>query len=211
MNYPSLILSIILSGTLGFLNFNLLINQGTFSAYYSKEDRVSWCIVFSIINYLIFIRTNAFDLDDNHDIQLFYVTCITFIFSLILTMIVVPIIIAIVSKILNNSRKSKQLFGITNATPREIAFESNSFIHAFIFDFDHNFITEGYVHNFSESIELEHQLLIEPQRGMELSSLKEDDVIETMNKEYLNPDNGVKDTKIYLDTKNHLKYYLIYY
>ncbi len=54
MNYQSLVISIVLSGTLGFLNYNLLVNQGTLSSYSSKEDRSAWCILFSIMNFLIY-------------------------------------------------------------------------------------------------------------------------------------------------------------
>ncbi|WPP08555.1 hypothetical protein SIN07_05785 [Pediococcus inopinatus] len=211
MDYQSLIFSIILSGALGFFNYNLLINQGTFSSYSSKEDRASWCVAFSIINYLIFIRTNIFKLSSNSDLQLFYVVSITFLISLVLTIIVIPLVAKLFSGIINLFRNGKSLPKIAKATPRELAFEHNGYIHAFIFNFDHEFITEGYIKHFSESIDIEHQLLIEPQRDMELSDLKEDDVIKTMNEEYLKPDNGVTDTKIYLDTKSSLKYYLIYY
>lgn len=209
MNYQSLIISIILSGTLGFLNYNLLINQGTFSSYSSKEDRTAWCASFSIVNYLIYIRIYEIIHTTNIDLSVFYTVLLTCGVSLLITLVIFPLINWLVVWVLNLIRDGKQLSGIANSTPRENAFEHNCGMQVYIFDFEHQFISSGYIDKYTESIELEHQILLDPQRDMP-SELCEDEVIELMNEQYLEPDKNVKDTKIYLDTKSQLKYYIIY-
>ncbi|MGQ2805109.1 hypothetical protein [Lactiplantibacillus plantarum] len=208
MNYQSLVISIILSGTLGFLNYNLLVNQGTLSSYSSKEDRSAWCISFSIMNYLIYILVAS-----TVNFSTVWNTVITVVVTVAISVLITSVLLArsfwLVEKILNRVRNDKKLSILSSETPHETAFENNSPMQVYIFDFSRKFIISGYVVKYSESLDLEHQLLLDPQRDMP-TSLSEEEVIELMNKQYLTPDKKVKDTKIYVNTKSQLKYYIIY-
>lgn len=103
----------------------------------------------------------------------------------------------------NKTREHSKLSYLTNKSALEEAFDKNNIL-VFIFDFNHNYITDGYVSNFSPSIEFKNQILLQPQTEMsETNKIDEEYVSKIMDKYY-------GKTNIYIDTDQKLKYYIIY-
>ena len=209
MNYQSLVISIVLSGTLGFLNYNLLVNQGTLSSYSSKEDRSAWCILFSIMNFLIYtIIINV--IANNPNIwNVVFTVLITVVTSILITFLLLRFLFNRVEILLNKSRSNENLSMISTKTPHEYAFEQHGYMMVYIFDFNHQYISSGFLEHYSESLDLEHQLLLTPEEKMEQSTFSEDEVIELMNKNYSSI--RMEDyPRVYIDNKSKLKYYIFY-
>ncbi|KAF0341482.1 hypothetical protein [Pediococcus acidilactici] len=210
MDIQTIITSLVSSGTLGFLNHTLLVNQGTFSSYSSKEDKIMWYSWFALVNYCIFQLLASLIHTGNVNLNLASVVSCTVIISFLFTKWIFPLFANIFNYFFNHKRSKKGFSGIAVYNPRETAFNYNSNVLAFIFDFDHKFITEGFITNYSNSLDLEHQILLEPQENMDSVTITEDSIIDLMNENY-HSNSEIKKTKIYLDTKNKLKYYLIYF
>jgi len=65
--------------------------------------------------------------------------------------------------------------------------------------------------NYSESSELEHDLLLQPSGLDDDYSRTEKEIIDIINHQEFDSDKAIKGTNIYIYSKNKLKYYLIYY
>lgn len=209
MNYQSIISSLIISGALGIFNYTLLVNLGSISSYADKSDRNIMYIIFSILNYSIFLIIRSFFYSIKslpRQLDLGFSIVLTIVISFILTLYGVSNLITFYKHKNNNSRVAKKLAEATTKIPIEAAFDCNDIMLVYIFDFDNKFITSGYLQNFSTESGLANQFLLEPQEDMDRKELNENDVLEKMNSAF----NSHK-TKIFLDSQARLKYYIIYF
>ena len=221
-----LIISLLLSGALGYLNYSILAEMGEISQVDTKEDKLASWTLFSIFDYIIYsiisglmyftLYKVSMVINDKKTIYLkfdkhtiFIITVLLTIFIVILTMRkFAPPIYRFFQAKNNCYRDKKGLSEIINPTPREAAFDRNNPEIVYIFDFESNFIAQGQIDKFSTSLNLEHQLLLQPDKPKKYD---EEYVRQIVCKEHYNHDEHVADASIFIDFKNRLKYYIIYY
>lgn len=219
------IISLLLSGALGYLNYSILAEMGEISSVDTKEDKLASWILFSIFDYIIYLIISglmytiskvSIVINDKKTIYLKFDKHTIFIISILLTIFIIILTmrkfappIYRFSQAKNNSyRNKKELAEVINQTPREAAFDSKYLKIVYIFDFENNFIVQGQIKNFSVSLNLEHQLLLQPNDANEYT---EQEVKEIVCNQKRHPDNDIVDSSIFIDSKNRLKYYIISY
>lgn len=217
-----LIISLLLSGALGSLNYNILVEMGEISPVDSKEDKSVRWILFSIFDYIIYsiisglMYTFSKWINNQKNIYLKFDKQTIFIISVLLTIFIIilamrkfaPPIYKFWQAKDNKYRAEKKLAKMVNKTPREAAFDSTDLKVVYIFDFENNFIAQGQIKEFSVSLNLEHQLLLQPNDANEYT---EQEVKEIVCNQKYHPDNDIVDSFIFIDSKNRLKYYIISY
>ena len=109
----------------------------------------------------------------------------------------------------NRIRNGKRLTSQSIFSPREMAFEQDYHMKVYIYDFSGNLINYGWLKGISENIELDHEIILKPNGGKE--SISEEEIQDILNTQAYEPDDNVMDTNIYIDMKNKIKYYIIYY
>lgn len=207
-------MSLLMSGVFGYLNYELLVDLGEITHTERKENKnVTW-ILFSIIDYLIYIVISA--------IIDFFASCsnwlwmdkltlpISIVIIVFLTMKHAPSLYGCYKSKINQIRKSKGLPKADIIAPRESAFNHDK-IFAYIFDFHGNLIHHGFVGQASNNPDLYNEFNFVPTDDKQ--ELNENDVNEIIYYYFDRRDDKdeVKNSAIYIDTKNKLKYYLIYY
>ena len=217
-----LIISLLLSGALGSLNYNILVEMGEISPVDSKEDKSVRWILFSIFDYIIYsiisglMYTFSKWINNQKNIYLKFDKHTIFIISVLLTFFIViqtmrkfvPPIYKFLQAKNDIYRGKKGLAKVTGETPREIVFDNQYIKVVYIFDFENNFIAQGQAKEISVVLDLEHQLLLQPDDDNEHTEQEVKDIV--YNQKY-HPDNDVVDSSIFIDSKNRLKYYIISY
>lgn len=203
-----------MSGVFGYLNYELLVDLGEITHSERKENKTVTWILFSIIDYLIYIVISA--------IIEFFASCskwlwmnkltlpISIILIVLLTMKCSPSLYGYYKSKINQKRKSKELPNVGAISPRESAFNHKK-IFAYIFDFHGNLIHHGFVVQTSNNPDLYNEFNFVPIEDKQ--EINENDVNETIFDYFDSRDDEdeVENSAIYIDTKNKLKYYLIYY
>lgn len=204
---------IILSGALGQLNYDVLVDRGFVSNQKDKEEKRNITIIYSILDFLLFLLIfwllSIFKLDFN--LSLFLAVLMTSLIIISSMNKVIPFIYEFYFKHLNNFRLKTNLSGTSILSPRENAFESDKPVKAYVFDFFGDIVSVGFLKNYSENNELDHELLLQPSGLNDDYSKTEQEIIDVINFQEFHPDKDIKGTNIYIDSKNKLKYYLIYY
>ena len=219
------IISLLLSGALGYLNYSILAEMGEISSVDTKEDKLASWILFSIFDYIIYLIISglmytiskvSIVINDKKTIYLKFDKHTIFIISVLLTIFIIILTmrkfappIYRFSQAKNNSyRNKKELAKVINQTPREAAFDNQYIKVVYIFDFENNFIAQGQAKEISVVLDLEHQLLLQPD---DYNEHTEQEVKEIVYNQKYHPDNDVVDSSIFIDSKNRLKYYIISY
>lgn len=217
-----LIISLLLSGALGYLNYSILAGMGEISEVDIREDKLASWILFSVIDYIIYLIISGLMyklskvINDQKNIYLKFDKQTIFIISVLLTIFLIilamrkfaPPIYKFWQAKDNKYRAEKKLAKMVNETPREAAFDKKNPQVVYIFDFANNFIAEGQTKEFAVSLNLEHQLLLQPDNAKEYN---EQEVKKIVCDQKYHHDKGIVDSSIFIDFKNRLKYYIIYY
>ncbi|USS87635.1 hypothetical protein M3M39_05805 [Fructilactobacillus hinvesii] len=220
--------TLLISGTLGFINYNILVNRGVFSVNSRKDERNKSYIFLSFIDFLVFqfiyncINIALRCIKSNNILFVFLnenKLIIGIVISLTLIYCASPYIVPIVQKHLyekyNKKRNQNNLADIVNKYPSEQAFDTKN-IFVFIFDFDHKYITCGFVYSLNPSLEFKNQFILKPLKknkypdkfieNIELIA-KSDKAFEKAS-EFLESDPN--ENKIYVDTDQKLIYFSFY-
>lgn len=213
-----LIIGLISSGALGFVNYSIIQDRGFISAYEEVNNKRAKLIIFTLIDYILFLLIYSFIVDLKlkylNSFNRFAVALLTTIFTAWLaSAIIIPLIIKHYTNWINKKRDKSDLSTITLNTPKEEALETKLAIRLYLYDFDHKLITHGWLTGYSHATELDHQLTISPDIGDTRMDIPENEIINeiTLETKQATELDDKQRTKIYIDAKNKLKYYIIYY
>lgn len=161
----NLINSLITAGGLGFINLLILmrIDKINFSSN-NKEDKAICLIFFSIVNYGLFLlMLEIFKfLSINKSIQIPLSIISVIIISILLTFFVIPPLSNLFSKSINNQRKKEQLSIYDSRPIKKIAFNFKINKAIYIFDFENNLISSGMSGYFSNSDDIDFEIILSP-------------------------------------------------
>lgn len=125
-----------MSGVFGYLNYELLVDLGEITHSERKENKTVTWILFSIIDYLIYIVISA--------IIEFFASCskwlwmnkltlpISIVLIVLLTMKCSPSLYGYYKSKINKKRKSKELPNVGAISPRESAFNHKKYLRIFL-------------------------------------------------------------------------------
>ncbi|MBL3532072.1 hypothetical protein JMJ99_11880 [Companilactobacillus zhachilii] len=207
----NIIIGMIASGALGYINYSSLVSKGLISSFEDSSDKHSTIVIYSIIDLAIYLFINACISNWikspilNISISIASSFVVLYLFMKFLS----PIIYKKLLAKTNNYRNNNELSSQSIFTPREQAFEKDCNMKVYIYDFSGNLINYGWLKGVSESILLDHEILLSP--NGEKETISESELQDIMNTQSYNPSDGIEDTNIYIDLKNKIKYYIIYY
>lgn len=207
----NVIIGMLASGALGYINYSTLVNKGLISSFEDRNDKHSTIVIYSIIDLAIYLFVNFFIS------KWIKAPLLNISLSIAIAFIVVYLFMKYFSSVIyrgflsktNKYRNQKGLTSQSIFTPREQAFEKDCNIKIYMYDFSGNLINYGWLKGVSESIELDHEILLSPNGDKE--DMSESELQDIMNTQAYNPSEGIEDTNIYIDLKNKIKYYIIYY
>jgi len=207
----NLIIGMLASGALGYINYNSLASRGLISSFEDKNDKNSTIIIYSIIDLAIYLFVNVC-VSKWIKVPLLNISISIAVAFIVLYLFMKFLSPTIYKKMFSRTNKYRNDKGLTSQsvfTPREQAFERESNMKIYMYDFSGNLINYGWLKGVSESIVLDHEILLSPNGDKE--DISESEIQDIMNAQAFNPSHGIEDTSIYIDLKNKIKYYIIYY
>ncbi|HCD07694.1 MAG TPA: hypothetical protein DEQ50_05420 [Lactobacillus sp.] len=207
----NIIIGMLASGALGYINYSMLVSNGLVSSFENNNDKHSTIIIYSIIDLAIYLLINVI-------ISIWIkIPLLNISLSIIITFLTVyefmkyvsPKIYQTMLSKTNKYRNNENLTSQSVYTPREQAFEQDYNMKVYIYDFSGNLINYGWLKGVSESIELDHEILLTPNGQKE--DISESELQDIMDYQTYKPSDEIEGTNIYIDLKNKIKYYIIYY
>lgn len=206
-NFFLLLSAFFTAGSLGFINYfileklNILIFQKS-----NENDKKHFLLFFSLLNYAIYLLiylllkkiTNLGELS-NISVSIF----LTLSLTILLSLFIFPYVAEKFSDLLNSFRKNSNLSELEHNSPRDLMFDNKKMQSVFIFDFDKNLISSGYLEYRSDQSDY-YEIILIPFDGK--PRLDDYDKVE----EYFQSDNGQENNpRILLDFEKKIQYFII--
>ncbi|MDE1550022.1 hypothetical protein [Jeotgalibaca caeni] len=207
-NFTLLLTAFLTAGSLGFINSFILEKLGVLVFRNGNEqDRNHFLLFFSLFNYVIYLFIYIFV--DNICVGLeklliiAFSVALTLLITVLLSIFVFPFIAEQFSKLLNHIRECNQLSKVEHRSPRDIAFEDSNSKSVFIFDFNKELISSGYLEYYSHNSDYYEVILIPFDVKPELDSY---DKVKEYSESKKDEENV--EIKFLLDFEKNLQYFI---
>jgi len=203
MNLTSLISSLIVSGSLGYLNFVILLKQGTINYYKNNNDEKKILLAFlGGVNYFLYLLVGSFNSKVKQGDYLaiskniFWVALI----NIVMSFVVIPLIVWIANGLINKIRTIKGIGEIDTVSANDYFFQSSEVQRVYVFNLKNELITCGYL-EYSPSTDFsENSLVLIPfdkeDYEKNYAEVKED-ARKYKSRELFNADLGLKIINLY--------------
>lgn len=154
MNLTSLISSLIVSGSLGYLNYNILTKLDVVDFYKdNKDDKRYFVIMLGGINYLLYLVTASFipHAQQGNYLAIAITMFLVLLISVILDFTVFPWSKKFINWLISKVRNRSGLPDFDVKSTQEFFFNSNEPQKIYIYDFDDKLIDCGYLYYSSGS------------------------------------------------------------
>ena len=154
MNITSLISSLIVSGSLGYLNYNILTKLDVVDFYKdNKDDKRYFVIMLGGINYLLYLVTASFipHAQQGNYLAIAITMLLVLLISVILDFTVFPWSKKFINGLISKVRNRSGLPDFDVKSTQDFFFNSNEPQKVYIYDFDNKLIDCGYLYYSSGS------------------------------------------------------------
>lgn len=162
MNITSLISSLIVSGSLGYLNFVILLKQGTINYYKNNNDEKKILLVFfGGMNYFLYLLIGSFNSNVRQgdylaiSLNILYVALV----SLLISFAIAPWIVRLANYIINKIRDRKGIGEIDILSANDYFFQSSEVQRIYVFNLKNELVTCGYL-EYSPSTDFSENSLV---------------------------------------------------
>ncbi|MDR4934470.1 hypothetical protein RF371_11770 [Companilactobacillus paralimentarius] len=162
MNLTSLISSLIVSGSLGYLNFVILLKQGTINYYKNNSDEKKILLVFfGGMNYFLYLLIGSFNSNVRQgdylaiSLNILYVALV----SLLISFAIAPWIVRLANYIINKIRDRKGIGEIDTLSANDYFFQSSEVQRIYVFNLKNELVTCGYL-EYSPSTDFSENSLV---------------------------------------------------
>ncbi|WP_195701882.1 hypothetical protein [Companilactobacillus futsaii] len=154
MNITSLISSLIVSGSLGYLNYNILTKLDVVDFYKdNKDDKRYFVIMLGGINYLLYLVTASFipHAQQGNYLAIAITMFLVLLISVVLDFTIFPWSKRFINWLISKVRNRSGLPDFDVKSTQEFFFNSNEPQKVYIYDFDDKLIDCGYLYYSSGS------------------------------------------------------------
>lgn len=149
MNITSLISSLIVSGSLGYLNYNILTKLDVVDFYKdNKDDKRYFVIMLGGINYLLYLVTASFipHAQQGNYLAIAITMFLVLLISVVLDFTIFPWSKRFINWLISKVRNRSGLPDFDVKSTQEFFFNSNEPQKVYIYDFDNKLIDCGYLY-----------------------------------------------------------------
>lgn len=203
MKNIELLQATILSGAIGYVSLSVLQYKGAVTNYLSNRAANAVCVLFGILDYIIFLLVNALIKKGCSELLLngLIKKWCSGLLQISITISVTAIVALAIAYLIGKATKSREKkVGNQSLAAREQAFQNpgtGKGIRVDIFQMDGSAIASGYIKNFDVGQNLSGDVTLLPLQDGEKAAKNEEDVI-----------NAKRYQRMYLDFNNSVKYYI---